>query len=142
MEEIEVTYNDIVTLFPEFSDGETYSTSTVTLAIETAKAFISPYVTGTVRKNARKLMIELMCAHLLIIGEKQSSSGSEGLASGQVIQSKIGDIEVHIKAPENSSQLTYWLNQTQYGQQLLALMSVYKAPVYVGKTMQRTLNIW
>ena len=73
--------------------------------------------------------LSLMTAHLLGI----SVSANAGQNSGVVISATIDKVTVGLMAPPAGNNWQYWLNQTPYGQQLLALLSAASAGgFYVG----------
>lgn len=133
-----LTAEDFRQALPEFSDTTKYSNDFVNAKIEQSFCFISENNIGVLRDRCRKYAVELMTAHLITLADRILQNNSAG---GIVASTSIDSISVSLVAPQNKSAFDYWLNQTAYGQQLLALLSS-KAPagLYFGGSHQRVLR--
>lgn len=131
-----LTAAEFKTDFPEFSDAVKYPDSIITILIGRAKCYID---TNCSRMNADclKYAWELMVAHLQTIKSRIAEGQT---AVGQIASTSIDSISVSLVAPTNKDSFDYWLNQTPYGQELLALLqSAAPAGLYFGGSRQRVL---
>lgn len=141
---IVVTAEDLREVFPEFS-AATYSDAQLELYITLAANYISTLDSGlTLSFNQRVYALELMSAHLLMIGTQNtanntSGGGTTGGVGGQIIHAQIGSVSVSAAVPPNKTQLQYWLNSTPYGMQYYALLSANVTPLIYGGSFQRVL---
>ena len=88
-------------------------------------------------QDCLKQALYLMIAHIAAIATNVNS-GKAG-AGGVVTSAGIGDVNVAIQPPPIKSSFQYWLNQTPYGQQLLALLCAqFSAGVYYGGLPERS----
>jgi hypothetical protein len=86
-------------------------------------------------------MIKLMTAHLLALSADSSSGGvASGAVAGQVVNATIEQVHVSVALPKNSNPFQYFLNQTIYGQRLLALIQSKITPIYYGGSFQRVFR--
>lgn len=77
----------------------------------------------------RPRYINLMTAHLAALACLIAAGDSGGIVTGATIDK----ISVTLQPPPEVDQFQWWLNQTPYGQQLLALLQVQSvAGFYVG----------
>ena len=150
---ITITPAEIRAAFPAFSDTTAYSDALLNNCIVFASSFISDRyrVFGdSLDLNARTLALELMACHIAILltqagngGEGTTAGASAGAqTSGMVVSARIGDVSVTTAVPDNLSQLSWYLNQTPYGQQLNALLAIHVSPIYFGGSKQRVFNKW
>lgn len=70
--------------------------------------------------SQQKLAVNLMAAHLLYI----SNLVTTGQTPGVVTNATIDKVSVALLPPPQSNNWQYWLNQSPYGQQLMALLQV------------------
>ncbi len=138
---IVITVDEFREVFPEFADETKYPDAVIQSFIIQAECYISPDNNPAWMLNgeSRRLAIMLLVAHLLILNNK-ALSGS-GAAGGTVASKSAGSVSVSFVAPTNKNELDFWLNQTGYGQRLLALLQV-KVPasgLYIGGS-QRILE--
>lgn len=78
----------------------------------------------------------LMLAHLLTI-QAAIAGGSTG-GGGPITGATVDKVSVTMAAPTTRDSWTFWLMQTPYGQQLLALLSVVGAGgFYIGGSPER-----
>jgi hypothetical protein len=67
--------------------------------------------------------LNLMTAHLLALNIAANSGQPAGVVTGATIDK----VSVTLQPPPDPNQWQWWLNQTPYGQQLLALLQVASA---------------
>ena len=121
--------------FKAFSNTTTYPDATIEATWDTAVIYISDVTSGCFPANKLELALQQMTAHLLTISDKLTSSSS---AMGTVTASTIDKVSVTLAAPKNNDEWEFWLNQTPYGQQLLALLNTICAGgFYVGGNAPR-----
>lgn len=132
MATVEISVAEFRQRFPAFSNTTKYPDETVQAMLDTAVVYIPQNKNPFVKETVIKQMIYLMAAHLLT----QNVSISAGNAAGGLVQSASVDGVSVSKALPNSitkTSLSYWLAQTAYGQQLLALMKLQATVgIYVG----------
>jgi hypothetical protein len=86
-----------------------------------ATAYISNNTaSGGLTQQQRYRAINLMTAHLAVLNTQAAAGQQAGLVQGATIDK----ISVQLTPPPEVNQWQWWLNQTQYGQQLLALFQV------------------
>jgi len=119
--------------FPFFADQQCFSDATLSGFF----AIGSQYVTNTdsscyvVNGDSRVLACNLMTAHVGFM----YNAAAKGLPTGVIIQATVDKISVMAKSPEiqKGSMFQYWLAQSPYGQQLLALLGMAAAGgLYIG----------
>lgn len=116
--------------FPEFTTAEN-----IDLFINRAVMYFSPCM--EVCRNKYQYIIFLMTAHLLTLQDNINSGDSAG---GLQTGASIDKVSVTVAPPPFSDGFEYYLNQTTYGQQLLALLNLLIAtPQYFGGSFQRVL---
>lgn len=123
-------------LFPAFADPVAYPDIMIETYWSVAYTFISPVDCPCQMLNGKALGYSgyLMTAHLMWLAAQGITGGSTtdngGSAGGVVTSASIGAVSVTMAQPPFSNGWDYWLNQSPYGQQLLALLKV----VSVGGT--------
>jgi len=119
--------------FPEFVDPP-YTSILVEAQWNIATCYISVKNCGSLTDACRAFAINAMTAHLFKLQTNSANVPSGGKSTGFVQQANIAQISVSIVAPPtNASQFHWWLNQTAYGQQLLALLKAKSVGgLYVG----------
>lgn len=121
------------TVFPEFSDPVKYPTATLNVFWGVACSFIDsndcPY--RMLHGDALRYALDCLTAHLLCISmlaQKQTGAGSTtgGVpgSAGYITSSHIDEITVTRMQPPATNGWQFWLNNSPYGQQLWALLSV------------------
>lgn len=109
-------------LFPQFA-GDPPSDALIMAQWGMATAYVSSDTYGDLPVTARTYALQLMTAHLLLIGQVIANGGAYTGTPGYVTQSKVGDVSVSLaQPPYGTSAWRYWLSLTPYGQQLLALL--------------------
>lgn len=132
MPNIQIDVDSFKTAFPVFSKvpGPT---------IELYFGFATDIMTNEpqcgVSTQIQTRWLYLMTAHLLAINLQVLAGNNPGI----VTQASIDKISVTMQPPPERNQWQWWLNQTPYGQQLLALLQAQSAGgFYVGGTPERT----
>ena len=112
------------TLFPAYADTVVYPAATVQAYWDTATAYVSNRAggcyTGGMTAAQQTLALNQMTAHLLYLGGQVAQGNTPGVMTGATIDK----ISVTLEPPPAPNQWQYWLNQSPYGQQLLALLQV------------------
>ena len=142
-------YESFVALFPEFGDTSTFPQALVEIAGKNARLYVTdqscPQLDGPDRAYAQSLMT----AHLVVLAIKRSAnplgqptpgggSGSSatggtaatssigvGAGVGVITSASVGGVSVSMQLPQSATAWEYWLNQTPYGQELLAYLSAH-----------------
>ena len=121
-------------VFPAFSDPTTYPDARLHAYFFLASGYVSPEDYGSLAGDVRAHALGLMVAHLLATTDAALAG-----QSGVVIMSRVGDVQVQLQPPPERGQWRYWLNQTPYGAQLLALLEMQSAGgFYVGGLPERS----
>lgn len=125
------------TLFPEYANVTTYPDALITIKWGLALGYVSDRNCGRLRDDQREYAIYLVVAHLLRMDAMIASGG--GLGDGGVVQSAtIDKVSVALVPPPVTSAWDWWLQQTPYGSQLLALLSAASVGgFYVGGLPER-----
>lgn len=126
----EYTEQVFISQFPEFEE-----TQNIELYINRALLYISPY--SAFCSERKQYVVFLLAAHLMALqNDLNNGETTGGLQTG----ASIDKVSVTVAPPPFSDGFEYWLNQTTYGQQLLAFFNVMASvPNYVGGTFQRVL---
>ena len=120
--------------FTAFSDETTYPDATIQTTWDTATIYVSNVANDCFTSDKLELALQQMTAHLLTLQD----SIKDGGMTGTVTSSTIDKVSVTLLAPTNYTEFEFWLNQTPYGQQLLALLStVCAGGFYVGGSAPR-----
>lgn len=140
MSHVTVSLQEFYAEYPEFNIPE-YKTI-CPRAFRQAKTYISIKNNCWLRDEKRKLTIYLLTAHLslLIFKAQGGIAGGSGAGSGggMVQSASVGEVSVTYLQIPNLDQWSYWLAQTPYGQELLALLDMLTAvPVYIGGSLER-----
>lgn len=119
-----IQYNDTAfrSLFIAFANQETFPQASLSLCWGVATNYISQYPQYCEGTNLAQqtLMLNQMTAH---IAQLNSLAGS-GQQGGITTAATVGAVSVTLQPPPEVNQWQWWLNQTPYGQQLLALLEV------------------
>lgn len=117
------------TRFTAFSDDTKYPDATIQATWDTAIIYVSDVANDCFEEKKLELALQQMTAHLLFLQDSISSGG----VSGTVLSSTIDKVSVTLAAPKNSDDFEFWLNQSPYGQQLLALLNtICTGGFYIG----------
>jgi hypothetical protein len=121
--------------FPAYATTTPQTSSPVLQAYwDTATAYVSDrsggcYVGGlTVAQQT--LALNLMTAHLVFLSLAVQSGNTPGILTGATIDK----ISVTLEPPPAANAWRYWLNQSPYGQQLLALFEVASAGGFYARS--------
>lgn len=119
-----IQYNDanFRALFPAFTSTVTFPEVTLSLYWGVATNYISQYpqFCDGINLSQQTLMLNQMTAHIAWLNNLAATSQQAGFVTG----AGVGAVNVTIQAPPEVNQWQWWLNQTPYGQQLLALLEV------------------
>lgn len=126
----ELTEEVFIAQFPEFETSEN-----IEIFISRALNYFSPFMEICCEKY--QYIVFLLTAHFLTLqGNIKNGDTSGGLQTG----ASIDKVSVSVAPPPFSDGFEYYLNQTTYGQQLLALLNLLIAtPQYIGGSFQRVL---
>lgn len=139
-------YNDsnFRTLFKVFADETAYPTATLSMYWDVASDYISTNDNPCNNLNGKSLQLalDLMCAHITTLFTQDENNAEEGGETGQAggieTSASVGAVSVSMLPPPVGDAWEYWLNQTQYGKQLLALLQVKAVGgFYVGGLPER-----
>ena len=118
---IQFNYATFVQRYTQFNNSVKWPEQTLLLTWEEATTIISDNTASwglTIKQRTRAL--NLMTAHLAALNAQAAAGEQSGLIQGATIDK----ISVQLTPPPitEGDQWAWWLNQTQYGQQFLALM--------------------
>lgn len=125
-----VAYDDTLfrTQFPEFSDTTQYPETLLSMYWDMATNFIDPTdccMWNVLTGSSLAYALNCMTAQLLTLGQMAQTTSPPGSDQGGfIISAEIGEIKVAKQAPPTSNMWSWWLSQTPYGQQLLALLQM------------------
>ena len=127
-----INSENFISKFPEFLNTDE---STIITMLDRAVCFIKVYL-GCLCE-CRQLAIFLLTAHLLSL---QNAINNGDSAGGLQASATIDKISVSVIPPPSTDSFEYWLNQSTYGQQLLALIELnVPTPMYFGGSFERVL---
>lgn len=121
-----IRYNDSAfrALFSAYANTVTYSPTMVQAFWDTAGNYVSTRAggcfTGGMTLSQQTLAVNQMTAHLLYLNDLIAAGNTPGVA----VAATVDKISVTLEPPPAPNQWQYWLNQSPYGQQLLALLQV------------------
>lgn len=119
--------------FPEFNNTDS---GLIEILLNRALCFIKVYCNAMC--ECRELAIFLLTAHLLTL---QGNIANGDATGGLQASATIDKVSVSNVPPPTSDSFGYWLNQTTYGQQLLALIELnVPTPMYFGGSDVRVLK--
>lgn len=140
MATIEVSIAEFRTLFPAFKDTTKYPDTMVQIMLDTAVVYIPNHTNKYVKDTVIKQMVYLMTAHLLTINGALAA-GTGDAAGGIVSSAHIDSVSVTKAVPQSKNAFQYWLNQSIYGQQLLALLKMQAVVgIYFGGTKENVFR--
>lgn len=112
-----------------YANVTTYPDQLITTTWDMGSSYISTNDYGYLQGSQRQYALNLMCGHLLYIGDAIAA----GKPLGIVTSASEGAVSIGLTPPPMKNQWQYWLNQSPYGAQLLALLRLKGAVgVYVG----------
>ncbi len=117
-----IQYNDTQfrALFPAFASTVTYPMATLSLYWGVATSYISQYAQCDVTLAQQTLALNQMTAHITQLNTMAATNQQAGIVTG----AGVGAVNVTLQPPPEVNQWEWWLNQTPYGQMLLALFQV------------------
>jgi len=120
--------------FQAFASIVNYPDATIQMYFDMSSNYVSTNNIGYLNGTSRVLALYLMTAHLLKI--------ADGIASGNLVQAtqnaSEGSVSIGFATIPLKNQFQWWLSATQYGQQLLAMLSVFATGgLYVGGALNR-----
>jgi hypothetical protein len=139
-------YNDanFRALFKAFANTTTYPQATIQLYWTVATDYISTNDNpcNSLNGASLQLAIDCMCAHIMTLFTQDANNVAAGedpgMAGGIETSASIGSVSVSELPPPVKDGWEYWLNQTQYGKMLLALLQVKAVGgIYVGGLPER-----
>jgi hypothetical protein len=119
---------DIAEFRIKYSIFDGISDSVVLRAFDSAEMFISNNTSCYLDENRLKYVLYLMTAHILQIGIYTASN--RGGTAGIVSSASIDKISVSFESRISKSAFQYFLNKTIYGEEILALFSLWSAGGY------------
>lgn len=126
-----LTTQAFIAQFPEFTGNE-YIEAMISRAVN----YVDIHC-GCICDKKKQYAIFLLTAHLLTIQGNVSSGETTG---GVQTSASIDKVSVSYAPPPYTNGFEYWLSQTPYGQELLALINILIAtPDYIGGSFQRVL---
>jgi hypothetical protein len=145
-----INYNDATfrALFSAYANTVQYPAAAIQVYWDTATAYVSNrtggcYIGGmTVAQQT--LALNQMTAHLLYLSGLIATGNTPGIT----VAATIDKISVTLQPPPETNQWQYWLNQSPYGQQLLALLQIasvggfYASSAVPGRAGFRFGNGW
>lgn len=119
--------------FPEFDDETKYKKAKVQGCGLRAMMHITPSAEGMpFFGKYREYGLFLMTAHILAIDE-MSGDDSGGLG-GMPFKSTVGSVSVESTKPNSfvADDWNFWLSQSRYGRELLALLDVHSPAIFLN----------
>lgn len=117
-----IQYDDTAfrALFPAFANMTVYPEPTLALYWGVATSYISQYPQFPDGLNLAQqtLALNQMTAHLTQLNTLAATGQQAGIVTG----AGVGAVNVTLQPPPEVDQWQWWLNQTPYGQMLLALL--------------------
>ena len=114
-------------LFKAFADTSAYPNQVLQLWWDTGTNYVSDLDSGIwcgdMSLSQRTLALNYITAHLVYLADQIAA----GQQTGFVSSSTIDKVSVTMVAPPVPNQWQFWLTQSPYGQQLLALLEVASA---------------
>ena len=105
---------------PKFADDVIYTDAIIIVNWDLATCYISDTDYGVLKESCRQYAINLMIGHLLYLNDLISN----GSPTGTVTSASEGTVSIGLEPPPSKNQFSFWLNQSPYGQQLLALLKL------------------
>ncbi len=105
--------------FPPYADQLAFPNALLQMYWTNATAYINDCY-SKLRKNQLSLALNLMTAHLAYLNVIANAGQNTGLVQGATIDK----VSVTLTPPPEVNEWQWWLAQSPYGQQLLALLQV------------------
>lgn len=116
--------------FPEFGNNTSFTNTQIARVGSQAQKYITEGRCGfpLIRPDDREYALFLMTAHILALRKNASDELASGNipAGGRVRKATVGAVTVETESPNQYTldNLTYWLSQTAYGQELLSYLDM------------------
>lgn len=111
-------------MFPIFASTTLYPDDLLNMFYEVATDFIPPYPAwGGLKPATLKLALQYLTAHLLYEYKLQARNQTGKVVTGATVDK----VTVSLLAPPVKDGWDFWLNQSPYGQSLLALLKLKSA---------------
>ena len=107
------------TQFPPYADITAFPDVLLQLYWNNATTYINNKCSA-LRTDRLTLALNFMTAHLTYLNQIANSGQNTALMQGATIDK----VSVQLTPPPETNQWAWWLNQSPYGQQLLALLQV------------------
>jgi hypothetical protein len=124
MPTIQLNTENFRLLFSAFSNSTKYPDAKIQLFWNNSGSYINNQAGGCycggLSTAQQTLALNYMTAHLLFIADQAASGETGGVLTGATIDK----ISVSLEPPPQTNQWQWWLNQSPYGQELLALLQV------------------
>lgn len=123
---------DFLARFPEFDDATSYPVAAVQNSGIRAMMHITPSAEGMPFYGPyREYGLFLMTAHIITLDRQTEDSGGLG---GTPFRATIGSVTVENTKQNSfhSDDWNYWLNQTKYGRELLALLDTQAQGIFLN----------
>ena len=120
MASVVLSISDFRAAYPAFSDVVKYPDATITGAFNKAQIFVKNETNCALDEDRLETILYLMTAHLL----QTQTNAVGGSTAGVIASASMGGVSVSIASPKNADEFQYFLNQSPYGQELLALFSI------------------
>lgn len=118
---------------PFFSDPLIYTDAAIEIYWDIATMYVSNNNCGVLKDKARAYVINLITAHLFNLAEKQSVEDGETGSSLPITSASEGTVSVSLETPNSKNGFHFWLNQSPYGIEALALIRLKGSiGLYVG----------
>jgi hypothetical protein len=137
-------YNDanFRLLFPAFADATKWPEPLLSGYWDMGTEFISvnDCPCRILSGASLQMALDLMCAQIAtLMNPNAADAGGAATGSGIVTNASVGAVSVGVMAPPVKDMWEYWLGQTPYGQQLLALLKMKGVGgFYVGGLPERS----
>jgi hypothetical protein len=109
--------------YPEFGNSAQFTDVMLDTYWQQATQQISSQNYGVLRNAGRQRALNLLTAHLA----KIALLNTQGEVPGIITHAQVDKVQVQLEPPPLPDQWQWWLNTTEYGQSLLALLQVYAA---------------
>jgi Protein of unknown function (DUF4054) len=123
-------YNDanFRLMFPAFADTTVWPEALLQTYWNMGTEFISvnDCPCRILSGDSLQLALDLMCAQIATLMNTNAGGKNSGAATGGgiVTNASVGAVSVGVMAPPVKDMWEYWLGQTPYGQQLLAMLKM------------------
>jgi Protein of unknown function (DUF4054) len=128
---------DINAFFSQFPELSNNDSGVLSMYFDVAKNYVGDVDYGWLNGNSRQYALLLMTAHMATL----SCRAATGSGGGLLISTSDEATSAAYMPPPAKSALSYWLNQSPYGQRLLALLSIKAAGGIYAAGSHATSNI-